>query len=191
MAIGAWRLFTLSYEVNKQKAVDFMKPFGFTTDQAIEEYEELHINRLSAVLGQAVYDVLGDSPMQQYIAEHPQKGDESLRMDAREMWIKIVDTFEKKTGFATVAILDDLQKLHYQRNENPTQFKQRFDSLILKLNEALRNDEVKEGEKVSEGMKLAYFLKAMPRGLDSTVQGVLSAFVGDRKPTVDAVFQSK
>lgn len=167
--------------LSMKKAHEFLQPFGFTKDQIKSKYLDLHA-RMYGALASAIEPAVGSSIINSIETEQLQKPGEFINLNVNHLWEKVRSTFEKTTGFAILSVFRDLINLHYNSDENPLQFKQRFDSLLLQLNRA--KDEIKSGEKMSEGMKLAIVIRALPKKYDSIIQSLLA---GTQLPTIDQV----
>ena len=99
--------------------------------------------------------------------------DEFLMYNSNYLWKKVKDTFESRTGSATVKCFEELLNIRLEEKENPAQFNQRFEAIIHRLN-SIENDVILPGQRLSEGMKLALQIRALPKQYNVTVQAVIA-----------------
>ena len=165
-----------------------MEPFGFTPEQSKEKFVSLH-ERLWGTICIATHKAMGNSLSDAIAFEQERDTTEPptfLEFNCNYLWIKIKETFEKKAGSATIHCFEDLINLNYEGDENPLQFRQRVDALIHRFN-SIDGDVVLAGQRLSEGTKLAFVIRALPKKYDITVQAVLST---QTKPTLDHLFSA-
>ncbi len=183
LSIGVWNLVHDPVESTAREAVLFLAPYGFTAEQAGVKYRNLH-QRMWGSITSAIHKAMGDALPNSIEAE--QKGDPAgfREYNVHYLWNKIVSTFEKKAGGACLQVLDEFLNLHYDRDENPMQLQQRFEGLLHRWN-SIENDAIKAGERMSEGMKYALLVRALPSKLDTVVQAVTAT---NSSPNVDLLF---
>ena len=175
---GTWDLINLDYKLMEQRAIDFLRPFGFSPDQAKVKYVSLH-QRVWGSLCTAIYKATGASLPESIESEQKQEDlkpvneRKQLEFNCNYLWVKIIDTFEKKAGVATMQIHRELMELKYDRKENPLQFQQRFQTLIHKLN-SVKEDVIKPGEKVSEGFKVSLLINSLDKQAQPTILAIVS-----------------
>ena len=185
MSNGAWTVLDGDTKQTVQQAIRQLAAFGATAAQATDSFKALNV-RLCGQLIQATTDVLSNSIEDSMIAEQKRKPNEFIQNNANYFWRKIQEQFEKRAGAASIALLEEAFNLSFDREsqENPRTFRSRFESLIHRIN-SIEGDEIKAGERISEQIKLAIVVRALPRSLNSTVQAVLSAHAS---PTIDQLF---
>ncbi len=184
------------------------KPVTETWSDAKVWFSSYHINeklmwelyitvheRVYGTIGRSIYEAMGTDitdaiQIDQKTVDQLNKGEGKeinfLENNSNYLWRKIQDTFEKKAGNATIQCFDELINLHWDDKLNPLQFKQKFDSLLHRLNN-IQNDEIKPGQKLSEGTKFAIVAKSIPRRYDAIVQTVIST---SSNPTIDQLFSA-
>ena len=178
LSVGVWDLITRDAKVMATEAVTFLTPYGFTPQQAETKYRALH-QRVWGSLTASISAAMGSSLPNSIKAEQSKVATGAtpvpfLAYNANVLWTRIKETYEKKAGSASITIFEELIALNYDRKtENPLQFKQRFESLLHKWN-SVEGDKIKDGERISEGMKMALLIRALPRYFDTSIQAILS-----------------
>ena len=159
------------------QANSYLKAYNFSEKQIWEIYMQLH-ERLYGLICLSIYDAMGsdiqDTISSEQLSHKEEKEDtvfSFLEFNSNYLWKKIKQTFEKKAGGATIQCLEELITLRWDEKDNPLQFKQKFDSIIHRFNN-IENDEVKPGQKLSEGAKFALVTRALPRRYETIVQAV-------------------
>jgi hypothetical protein len=187
LAVGVWDMITTDAQQNAQEAVDFLSPHGFTSAQIEQKYRALH-KRVWGALAGCIHGAMGNSLPNSIEAEQKRAGTKAfLEYNANYLWTKIQGTFEKKAGSASISLLEEFISLVFDvKQENPLQYRQRFESIVHRWN-SIEGDEIKDGERISEQLKLAFLIRSLPRSHDTTIQAVFSA---NPRPTIDHVFQA-
>jgi Reverse transcriptase (RNA-dependent DNA polymerase)/Pol polyprotein, beta-barrel domain/GAG-pre-integrase domain len=186
LSVGVWDLVNTSALQMSQQAVDFLAPHGYSPKQAGLKFRALH-QRVWGALCSAINGAMGSSLPNSIEAEQKKAGPGPfLEYNANYLWTQIKNTFEKKAGGACLTVLEELMRLSYDRKESPLQLRQRFEALIHKWN-IIENDVIKAGERISEGMKYGFLVRALPRSLDTVVQAVTATH---SFPTAELLFQA-
>ena len=162
-----------------------------------QHYRQLH-ERLYGIISLSIYDALGNNITDAISYEQRQadlenkskpesKNNESFyEYNCNYLWLKTKETFEKKAAATTVDCLNELIHFRLNDKENPLQFKQRFEGILHKLNN-IENDEIKHGQKLSEGTKFALLSRALPLKYNGVISTILTA---NTTPTIDHIFIS-
>jgi Reverse transcriptase (RNA-dependent DNA polymerase)/Pol polyprotein, beta-barrel domain len=187
LSVGVWDVISTDARTMAQEAIDFLSPHGFTSAQIEQKYRALH-KRVWGALAGSIHGAMGNSLPNSIEAEQKKAGTKSfLEYNANYLWTKIQGTFEKRAGSASISLLEEFVSLSFNlKQENPLQYRQRFESLIHRWN-SIEGDEVKDGERISEQLKLAFLIRSLPRSLDTTIQAVFSS---NSRPSIDHVFQA-
>ena len=187
LSVGAWDMISRDAQTMASEAIDFLSPHGFNAAQAEQKYRALH-KRVWGTLAGCIQGAMGNSLPNSIKAEQKKRGSgHFLEYNAHYLWTKIQGTFEKKAGSASISLLEEFISLSFSvKQENPLQYRQRFESLVHRFN-SIEEDEIKDGERISEQLKLAFLVRSLPRFLDTTIQAVFSS---NPRPTIDHVFQA-
>jgi hypothetical protein len=188
IATGVWKVINNDWITLAVEAVETMGIYGFPNQLAKAKFAELH-QRVWGCLCTAVNPVLGNTLANSIEAEQKRRGPPTsisapLEFNSNYLWKQILSTFDKKAGYASINLFEELLGLHYERKDNPVQFQSKFESLIYQFN-SVEGDVIKPNERISEGVKMALLVRALPRALDTTIQSVLSSH---ETPTIDLVF---
>jgi len=154
-------------------ARQYLTSFGYSLVQADAEFKDLN-SRICNTLTIATQNVFGSTLVNGILADQRHNPDVYLEDNSYFYWKKILDVFEKKSGMATIDFLEKLINLSYNREDNPIQYLQRFESLVHQLNQ-LEAGKIASGECLSEGMKLALFIRSLPSSLDPLIQAILAS----------------
>jgi len=178
-SVGIWKVIDSEPSKSVADARQYLVAFGYSPIQADAEFKDLN-SRICNTLTIATQNVFGNTLLNGILSEQRQDPDLYFEDNSYFYWKKILDVFEKKSGMATIDILEKLINLSYKREDNPIQYLQRFESLVHQLNQ-LEAGKIASGESLSEGMKLALFIRSLPSSLDAMVQAILAS---NSSPTV-------
>ena len=165
-------------------AANYLNSYGANSKLIQIKFRELH-SRSFGALAIAIEPSTGQTLVNEIEAAQDQLQNSFINQNANELWTRLIDKYEKKSAFATLSIFKQLIGLSYQRDESPTMFRQRLDTLLLQLNRTV--DTVNAGEKLSEGIKAAIVLNALPNAYNTTIQTLLAQPIA---PTIDSIFTS-
>ena len=189
---GVWRFINSNSSKSYADACDYLSNYKLNSAQIRGLYSSLH-ERLWGCICVSIFDALGSTIPDAISYEQQQQelyysfntgNVVFLEFNCNYLWVKIKDTFEKKAGSATIQCFEELINLRLEEKENPLQFRQRFDSIIHRWNN-IENDEIKPGQKISEGAKFALLTRSLPKRYDTVVQAVLTT---QTTPAVDHIF---
>jgi hypothetical protein len=171
---GCWDMINKSAVTTAQEADEYLIPYGLNASQRKQKYLSLH-QRLWGIISIAVNEAMGSALLDTIAFEQKQSDQQTefLTYNCNYLWQKVKNTFEARAGSATIKCFEELINFRYEEKENPLQFNQRFESIIHRLNN-IENDVILPGQRLSEGMKLALQIRALPRRFDVTVQAILS-----------------
>ena len=173
-----------SHNQSMKEAIEYMNSYspGCSADLVAMKYKELHSKAFGA-LALAIEPAVGATIINEIEAEQMKNPSSFIDSNANVLWTKLTDRYEKKSAYATLSIFKQLISLNHPQGETPVQFRQKVDQLLLQLNRT--EDEVKPGEKLSEGLKAAIVLNALPSYYNNTIQTLLAQPVA---PTMETIF---
>ena len=173
-----------SHNQSMKEAIEYMNSYspGCSADLVAMKYKELHSKAFGA-LALAIEPAVDATIINEIEAEQMKNPGSFIDSNANVLWTKLTDRYEKKSAYATLSIFKQLISLNHPKGETPVQFRQKVDQLLLQLNRT--EDEVKPGEKLSEGLKAAIVLNALPSYYNNTIQTLLAQPVA---PTMETIF---
>lgn len=115
------------------EAAAYLASYGVGTELIEMKYKELH-SRAFGALAIAIEPAIGQTIINEIENEQQKNPTDFIDQNGYVLWSKLVDRYEKKTAYATLSIFKQLISLNYHRDESPTQFKQKLDTLLLQLN---------------------------------------------------------
>jgi hypothetical protein len=175
------KIVTLPYKESLNEALMYYEGTGRTKESIQRMYLELHM-KVSGIIATAIEPVLGTTIGDETEREQKSKDNEFIEDNANYMWNKLLTTYEKKSVYSTLSTFKELIQLQHDKAETPIQFRQRFESLVLQLNRA--DDVINAGEKISEGLKAAMVIHALPKSYDMLIQTLLAQ---TKPPTVETI----
>ena len=131
---GVWTFLNTSADKASDDAFNYLSPFGLTPEQCKAKFLSLS-SRLWSVICIAINGAMGSSLADSIESEQQHcnglANPPFLENNCNYLWTKIMETFEKKSGSATIQCIEDLINLRFENKENPLQFRQRIELIPL------------------------------------------------------------
>ena len=179
-----WGIITDTHEVSLQKAKEFCAPFNLPEENVKTLLKHLQTVVWSSLL-EAVSPILGTTLGTSIKHDENQATEHGQTvfwyMNPNYLWLDLEKRFGRKAGVGTIQLFKELTQLKMDPAEHPTDFRKRFNTLLLHWQEVT-------GSALQSDVQLAAFVEALPsKKYENVVTNILAAHA---KPTVDLIHEA-